>query len=138
MAGALPVIKGVSSQMSQLFFNLVGNALKFSRAGVPPLITISVADASDEDIRKTRLDLNRNYFRITVADNGVGFNPKFAEQIFTIFQRLHDRTYPGSGIGLTICRRIANNHGGEIFASSVEGQGAQFHVLLPSELIQAL
>ncbi|MEO6037472.1 MAG: ATP-binding protein, partial [Saprospiraceae bacterium] len=72
------------------------------------------------------------YCELVFRDNGIGFDAEYAEQIFTIFKRLHDKqSYTGTGIGLALCRRIAVNHGGEIFAESVENEGAAFHVILP-------
>jgi PAS domain S-box-containing protein len=117
--GELPIIDADPLQMRQLLQNLVGNALKFQRDDVPPVVTIGAA-------------LNDGLCRITVADNGIGFDEKYAERIFTMFERLHGRgKYEGTGIGLAICRRIAERHGGTIIAHSTPGEGSTFIVTLP-------
>ena len=117
--GELPVIDADPLQMRQLLQNLAGNALKFQRDGVPPVVTISSA-------------VDGGKCRIRVTDNGIGFDEKYAERIFTMFERLHGRgKYEGTGIGLAICRRIAERHGGTIIARSTPGQGATFVVTLP-------
>jgi PAS domain S-box-containing protein len=117
--GALPTIDADPTQMRQLLQNLAGNALKFHRPGVPPVVTIAA-------------EVENGTCRISVADNGIGFDPKYAERIFTVFERLHGRgTYEGTGIGLAICRRIAERHGGNVVARAVPGEGATFVVTLP-------
>jgi two-component system CheB/CheR fusion protein len=129
----LPLIQGVPLQFHQLFYNLIGNAIKFSADGRSPRITVSA-----KKVAKTRLeafpslDQNKVYHEIIVADNGIGFRKEFANQIFTIFQRLNtNEKYAGSGIGLALCRKIVTNHKGVIFAESALGEGARFHVILP-------
>jgi signal transduction histidine kinase len=114
--------------MRQLFQNLIGNALKFHRAGAPPRITIdahrldSTGDADGDRVR----------WEISFADNGVGFDEKYLDRIFKLFQRLHERhTYEGAGMGLAICRKIAERHGGSITARSKPGIGSTFLVTLP-------
>src|SRR5213076_184837 len=98
--------------MRQLLQNLVSNALKFHRPGVPPVVSVT-GTVNDE---KTQ---------IVVADNGIGFDEKYADRIFTMFERLHGRgTYEGTGIGLAICRKIAVRHSGDIVARSSPGEGA--------------
>ncbi|MBC7891854.1 MAG: PAS domain S-box protein, partial [Sphingobacteriaceae bacterium] len=132
-ADSLPTLEAMPLQMTQLFHNLVSNALKFSVETKPPVIHIEARRPSAADLaqRLPQADPAR-YWEIVVTDNGIGFDPRFSEQIFSIFQRLHDKaTYLGTGIGLALCRRIATNHGGELFAESKEGEGAAFHVLLP-------
>lgn len=119
----LPVIEADASQMRQLLQNLVGNALKFHHPEVAPVVQISAQEC---------LEAGRKYCRLTVSDNGIGFEEKYLDRIFEIFQRLHGRShYEGTGIGLAICRKIAERHGGHITASSQPGQGASFQVLLP-------
>lgn len=130
----LPQVRAIPLQMYQLFFNLVGNATKFTRADVQPVIFVTQGEAvTRELIRKLKLDTKQRYVSIVVKDNGIGFKQEFAEQIFAIFQRLNTREqFEGTGIGLALCRKIANEHGGEIYATSREGDGAEFHVILPA------
>jgi two-component system CheB/CheR fusion protein len=119
--------------MNQLFYNLIGNALKFSKPDAAPVIEINSRILSKEEVLRFD-DLNSRwpYCEITVKDNGIGFNQEFAEQIFTIFQRLHGRSeYEGNGIGLGLCKKIMDNHDGEIYARSVAGEGSTFHVIIP-------
>lgn len=131
----LPSIEAIPVQMEQLFHNLLSNALKFTSPNVPPVINISVSKPVREEIDLYgNLDKSLSYIRLIFADNGIGFDPAYANQIFTIFQRLHEKQdFPGTGIGLALCRKIVNNHRGEIFAFSIEGRGASFHVILPEE-----
>jgi PAS domain S-box-containing protein len=115
----LPTIDAIPLQMAQLFGNLVSNALKYARDDVKPVITIS-AQAEGQN------------YHIVVCDNGIGFDQAHAGQIFSIFQRLHRKTeYSGTGIGLAMCKKIVQNHSGEIYAFSEPGQGATFHIILP-------
>ncbi|WP_249099783.1 sensor histidine kinase [Argonema galeatum] len=117
--GELPTIDADSSQMRQLFQNLIGNALKFHREGIPPEIEVSAQIISD------------GYCEIRVADNGIGFEEKYLDRIFTVFQRLHTRSeYEGTGIGLAICRKIVERHNGTIIATSTLGKGSTFIVTL--------
>jgi PAS domain S-box-containing protein len=129
----LPVIEGIPVQMSQLFANLISNALKFSDKKRIPLIAISCITAPAEEVAGIKeLKDEIAYHRLSFRDNGIGFNQKNAKQIFDIFQRLHGRTeYEGTGIGLAMCRKIVQNHNGDLYAESVEGQGSVFHVYLP-------
>lgn len=133
--GKLPVIRAVPVQMTQLFHNLVSNALKFASPSKPPLIQITSAPLNGNTFRQYPLLKEGNkYWEIVVKDNGIGFKPGFARQIFVIFQRLHDRSkYPGTGIGLALCKKIVNHTGGIIFATSKEKKGAEFHVILPGK-----
>ncbi len=129
----LPVINAIPVQMEQLFHNLVANALKFAKKDVLPVITITARRVTaGEEEKLNGLDRERHYVEIVVRDNGIGFSNEFAEQIFIIFQRLNDRhTYPGTGIGLAVCRKISTNHGGKIYAVSKEDEGAAFYIILP-------
>jgi two-component system CheB/CheR fusion protein len=128
----LPVINARPSQMYQLFHNLLVNALKFSRDGVPPVIHLSSKTLKPADLNTLpSLDPARKYCEILVKDNGIGFDGAFSEQIFIIFQRLNEKKkYPGTGIGLALCKRIVTSHGGIITASADE-RGATFRVVLP-------
>jgi signal transduction histidine kinase len=130
-SGPLPVIKGLPSQIQQLFTNLINNSLKFSDKD--PRISITAAPATADEISK-HPDLRRglNYTCIEVADNGIGFEQQFAERIFAIFQRLNERkVYAGTGIGLALCKKIVENHYGVITASSELNKGATFKIILP-------
>jgi two-component system, chemotaxis family, CheB/CheR fusion protein len=129
----LPVIQGVPLQMNQLFYNLLGNALKFSAAGVAPVVHISSRTMEQEELAQhPSLHEGTTYCDIVFADNGIGIEEKYSEQIFMIFQRLHAKErFEGTGIGLALCKRIVLNHKGEIFLVSAKGTGTQFHVLLP-------
>ncbi len=129
----LPVIQAVPIQIQQLFYNLVNNALKFSKADEPPLIRITARDTEPETILSfPELNTFKNYVTITVSDNGIGFEQQHAEKIFSIFQRLHPKTaYEGSGIGLSIVKKVVKNHGGVITVSSQPGKGTTFEMILP-------
>ena len=128
----LPVIDGIPFQLSQLFFNLLGNALKFSKDGVPPEITINCMPFSEDEKAAYTSLLPVPYIKITISDNGIGFKPEFVKKIFVVFQRLNDRgVFAGNGIGLSLCKKIVENHHGEIFATSEPGVGSVFTVLLP-------
>jgi two-component system CheB/CheR fusion protein len=129
----MPVIEVIPVQISQLFYNLLSNSLKFSQANEPPRITISSRKLTKvELLRYPELKPQFDYFEILFADNGIGFDPQYKEKIFEIFQRLHSREkYPGTGIGLALCRRIVLNHNGLIFAEAHENAGALFHIILP-------
>ncbi|WP_121353590.1 PAS domain S-box protein [Flavisolibacter nicotianae] len=134
----LPVVEGVSFQLSQLFFNLLNNALKFGRQEEPLEITIEASPLREEERAAYPSLLPVAYHKITFADNGIGFRPEYAQKIFVVFQRLNDRSqYGGNGIGLSICKKIVENHHGEIFATAEAGKGAVFTVLLPQTQAQA-
>jgi PAS domain S-box-containing protein len=129
----LPTVRGVPYQLSQLFNNLIGNAIKYSNPNEAPQIKISSGLASQEDIKAyPALESHGKYHLISFEDNGIGFKNEDAERIFTIFQRLHSKeTYAGTGVGLAVCRKVAHNHGGEIYATSQPGKGSCFSILLP-------
>ncbi len=130
----LPVIHAIGLQMNQLFYNLLGNALKFSKSDVSPRIEIKSERVSHEEVRKylTHVLTSAHYYRLTFSDNGIGFEAQYREQVFEIFKRLHTREqYAGSGIGLALCRRIILNHQGYMYAESIPGEGTTFHILLP-------
>jgi signal transduction histidine kinase len=128
----LPEATVVPSQFRQLFQNLFANALKFSIPGKTPQITISHQWLTKEDLQENEMVLADKYLKIMVSDNGIGFKQEFASRIFTLFSRLHTKTeYEGSGLGLAIAKKIIDNHGGIIQASSTEGQGATFYFIIP-------
>jgi PAS domain S-box-containing protein len=119
--GALPTVMGSPTQFSQIFANLVANATKFSRVDVPPAIRIE----------STRVD---GTWQIEVRDNGIGIEPEFADRIFGIFQRLHSRDeYPGTGIGLSLCRKMVELRGGRIWCQPVNPHGTSFFFTVPDD-----
>jgi light-regulated signal transduction histidine kinase (bacteriophytochrome) len=129
--GKMPTIQAEPLQIRLLLQNLIGNALKFHRADEPPVVTIEARYVGNER-RKPGRSYDDEKCLITVVDNGIGFDEQYKERIFGIFQRLHPRdVYEGTGIGLAICRRIVEFHGGQITAQSVPGSGSTFEVLLP-------
>ena len=129
---ALPVVKGIRLQMNQLFFNLIGNSLKFSKPEVPPLIQVTATLLSPAEAIEAGLQ-PAPFHQITFQDNGIGFHSKYNEQIFEIFQRLNSRdAFAGTGIGLALSKKVVENHQGKITALAEEGQGAAFIVYLPA------
>jgi signal transduction histidine kinase len=119
IAENLPTISGNSTEMIQLFQNLIANSMKFRNQDITPIIKISVRE---------RL----NFYAFSFQDNGIGIKPEFQERVFKIFERLHARhEYDGSGIGLATCRKIVNSMGGKIWVTSHVGQGATFHFIIP-------
>lgn len=129
----LPRIQAIPLQMNQLFYNLIGNALKFSREGTAPRISISGrALPATELWRYPSLHAGEPYFLITVSDNGIGFDPSLKDKLFTVFQRLNaGEKYEGNGIGLALCKKIVFTHGGMIWANGEREKGAEFHIILP-------
>ena len=129
----LPIAKIIPSQFRQLFQNLLSNSLKFMRAEVQPVITISHNLVHADDVIHYQLSPASQYHKLEFKDNGIGFENEFAGNIFAIFQRLHGRSeYEGSGIGLAICKKIIEHHGGIIYAQGTPGEGATFNVILPA------
>jgi len=138
--GELPTLEADPMQMRQLFQNLIGNALKFHEPGAKPVVQIAGKIRPREGI-ETTLHRRRgvggdlaaeSFCELTIQDNGIGFDEKYLGRIFAVFQRLHGRQeYEGTGIGLAVCRRILDRHGGSITANSKPGEGATFHVTLP-------
>lgn len=130
----LPVLNVISFQIKQLFINLIGNSIKYSKKDIPPHINIhcTVVVASEEPLLKT--ESYKKYYKITFADNGIGFDQQHADNIFILFHRLHHLTeYSGTGIGLSICKKIVENHHGFIFAESKPDEGSIFIVYLPKQ-----
>jgi light-regulated signal transduction histidine kinase (bacteriophytochrome) len=116
----LPTLQADEVQLAQLFQNLMGNALKF-RSASSPRIHIGVSEKS-------------NFFELQVRDNGIGIEPQYFERIFMVFQRLHDKgEYPGTGIGLAICKKVVERHGGQMRVESKPGEGSAFIFTLPKE-----
>lgn len=131
--GKLPVISGTATQMYQVFQNIISNALKFSKQGKPPVVSVQSEMLSVKERNKiARLSRNQDYSHITIADNGIGFSPKYADHVFELFKRLHGRSeYSGTGIGLALCKKIVEYHSGYIYAESEEGVGTTLHIILP-------
>ena len=129
----LPVVRAVPLQMNQLFYNLLGNALKFSKPDVSPVVRVSYRMLTQEEVKPfPSLKPDIPYCDIIFQDNGIGIDSKFSEQVFVIFQRLNSRNhFEGTGIGLALCKRIVLNHKGEIYLHSEKGKGTDFHIILP-------
>lgn len=131
----LPTIWAIPSQISQLFQNLISNSLKFSKEGVPPEITVQVQRLKGNDLEGLHPKLkNDNFYRLYFRDNGIGFDPKYADEIFVVFKRLHSyHEFEGTGIGLSICKKIVEKHKGFITAESIPNQGSTFIITLPEK-----
>jgi PAS domain S-box-containing protein len=134
VTSTLPRIEAVYSEMKQLFGNLLSNGIKFRKQGTSPVITVNAHKATKVEKIQYRLKMDEPYYVLDIKDNGIGFEQEYAEKIFQIFQRLHGKSeYPGSGIGLAICKRIIDNHNGSINAMSTPFQGATFTITLPQK-----
>jgi light-regulated signal transduction histidine kinase (bacteriophytochrome) len=132
--GELPTVKGHRRQLQQLFQNLIGNALKYNKPEVSPYIEISskTIKGRDAPIALPAEKISREFYEIELCDNGIGFDQNDAERIFNVFTRLHgNKEYPGTGIGLSIAKKVVENHQGYIYAKGEPGKGACFYVLLP-------
>ena len=133
----LPKIEGYPSQLRQLFNNLLSNAIKFKKQDQPPFIAISSQELTTEQKLSQHLKTNKTYYLVEVSDSGIGFEQEYAHKIFQIFQRLHGKSeYPGSGIGLAICKKIVENHKGTIYARSEPGKGCSFILLFLKNKIE--
>src|SRR5436190_11201132 len=131
--GPLCVLNVVPFQFRQLMQNLIGNALKFSTPGTPPLIQIYSEVKQGSDFKVEGLQPNQSYCHLWITDNGIGFDPQYKYRIFEVFQRLNGREeFEGTGIGLAICKKIVENHSGVITADSEAGKGARFDIYLPA------
>lgn len=134
-SATLPIMNVIPFQFHQLLYNLLMNALKFSRKNPNPYILIRSRMISADKVPGLQNKAADTYYCISVADNGIGFSPEHNERIFEVFQRLHGREeYPGTGIGLAICKKIVENHHGVIKAEGRPGQGATFHIYIPDSL----
>ncbi|MES2777626.1 MAG: PAS domain S-box protein [Bacteroidota bacterium] len=132
----LPIVKVVRFQFLQLFINLLTNAIKYQQENVPPEINISAMVVGSNGLQVKGMLPGKNYLRISVTDNGIGFEQEYAEKIFDLFTRLHSGgKYSGTGIGLATCKKIIHNHEGFITAESTLGKGATFFIYLPEESI---
>jgi light-regulated signal transduction histidine kinase (bacteriophytochrome) len=124
-------IDAIPSQISQVFHNLIGNSLKFSRQGIPCVIEISGERVSHRSL-SSKTDNTGKFFRLIVKDNGIGFSNEFNERVFEIFQRLNSKNeYEGTGIGLSIVKKVIEKHDGLISASGEENSGASFTIVIP-------
>jgi PAS domain S-box-containing protein len=132
-ADNLPTATIVPSQFRQLFQNIISNAIKFSKPGVAPVIDIKYKYLRSDDEKASKLKKAGRYLELTFTDNGIGLDNRYATKIFTIFQRLHGRhEFEGTGIGLAICKKIVENHGGIIYADGVLGTSSTFTVIIPA------
>jgi len=131
----LPKIKGIPSQLRQVFQNLIGNALKFTKPGVPPIIEVTYQRIAEKSADCPE-DSAGNFCKIIVKDNGIGFDESLLHKIFIIFQSLNNqKIYEGTGIGLAIAKKIIEKHNGIITAKSTVGKGSSFIVILPLKII---
>ena len=122
----------IGFQFRQLLYNLISNALKFSRTGIPAHILIQSKIEKGNKLNKDKSLADKKYCHITIKDNGIGFEPHFNERIFEVFQKLHGKeVYEGTGIGLAIVKKIVENHKGIIIATGELNKGAQFDIYLP-------
>jgi PAS domain S-box-containing protein len=134
IAEKLPIVRGVPFQLKQLFFNLINNSFKYKHPDRDVVIKINFELVNDEKVTAPNLERNRQYFKISVADNGIGFDQEYADRIFEIFQRLNNSAnIKGSGIGLAICKKIVQNYKGSIEATGESGKGACFSVYFPRD-----
>jgi PAS domain S-box-containing protein len=128
----LPTMEVIVFQFRQLLTNILSNALKFSKPDVAPKIEIHYESAKASKLNVPELDPKKNYHYFRVTDNGIGFDPEHKHKIFEVFQRLHGRSeYSGTGIGLAICKKIVENHGGFVQAIGEPGKGATFNIYIP-------
>ncbi|MEP6617217.1 MAG: PAS domain-containing protein [Ginsengibacter sp.] len=130
----LPTIEAIPVQINQVLYNLLGNSMKFTINEIQPVINVSSKMLSPAAIQNHGLHPSYDYYEIVYNDNGIGFDPQFAEDIFLIFHRLNDPVqYSGTGIGLALCRKIVINHHGKIYAESKKNKGASFYIILPAK-----
>ena len=128
---SLPTVSADPMQMRQLFQNLIGNALKFHKEGTAPIVKVSAVPVRDKDGERGA-QAEQEHYQIVCQDNGIGFEEKYRDRIFGVFQRLHGRgQYTGSGIGLSVCKKIVERHGGIIKAESSPGEGSKFIIDIP-------
>src|SRR6476660_10163507 len=131
-SNTLPIIEAIPLQMTQLFYNLVNNSFKFAREGVSPQIMITSKELNDIEKGAHGLPGESTYYEIKFQDNGIGFSSEYSDQIFGLFKRLNDsQAYPGSGIGLALCKKVIENHNGLIYAKAEENKGACFYIIVP-------
>lgn len=130
----LPNIIASSVRMKQLLNNVIGNSIKFIKPGVPPVINIASSVLTANEKKEYPLNEDLVYYKIAISDNGIGFEEEYSQKIFQVFQRLNGKSeYPGSGIGLAICKKIVEQHHGVIYAEGVLGKGATVFIILPEK-----
>jgi light-regulated signal transduction histidine kinase (bacteriophytochrome) len=134
----LPVIWAIPSLMQQLFYNLINNALKFRKKSVPPVVIIEAEKMrAPEVLQHIKNAPHADYFKISVSDNGIGFDNKYADDIFMVFKRLHSyHEFEGTGMGLSICKKIVEKHSGFITAHGKIDKGSTFVIGLPAKQLQ--
>lgn len=134
-SNTLPTLRVIPFQIQQLFINLISNSLKYSKQDVAPVIKInSTLISAQEDNFLPINNNNAKYYKITIEDNGIGFEQEYAKKIFILFNRLHNKNeYAGTGIGLAICKKIVENHKGFIVANAELNEGATFTIYIPAE-----
>ncbi|MEX2231548.1 MAG: ATP-binding protein [Cyclobacteriaceae bacterium] len=134
LSGNFPSLEAVTSEMAQLFSNILSNAINFRKANVVAEVNVHASKLTKSEKQVLGLPLNNQFYKMEVHDNGIGFEPEYSEKIFQIFQRLNGKSeYPGSGIGLAICKKIVEKHNGIIFAKSKPDQGSSFTIILPEK-----
>ena len=132
--GQLPEAKIIPFQFRQLMQNLILNSLKFSKGEPAPYIIIKSEEIKGAELEDNKQLLNIDYYHISISDNGIGFDPEYKDKIFDIFQRFHDKeSYDGTGIGLTIVKKIVENHNGIITATGEIGKGSTFDIFIPKQ-----
>ena len=132
--GELPVVWAIPSLMKQLFHNLVSNAVKFRKKGIDPIIHIEAKKVYGSDHSRAVNSNGHKYHKVSISDNGIGFDPKYSEEIFMVFKRLNSyHEYEGTGVGLSICKKIIEKHNGSIIAQSEPGKGSTFSFVLPEK-----
>ena len=132
--GELPVVQAIPSLMKQLLYNLVSNAVKFRKKDVDPLIHIEAKKMYDPDHSLPANSNGHKYYKVSISDNGIGFDPKYSDEIFMVFKRLNSyHEYEGTGVGLSICKKIIEKHNGSILAQSEPGKGSIFSFVLPEK-----
>ncbi len=128
----LPALEAAASEMKQLFTNIINNAIKFHKENIAPKIIIETNVLSENEKLQYELKQNETYYKVQITDNGIGFENEYAMRIFQVFQRLHGKSeYPGSGIGLAICKKIMEHHHGIIYAENIPDTGARFTFIIP-------
>lgn len=126
-------MEGHPRQLQQVFHNVIGNSLKYSKPGVAPFIQIKCRRVNSQDVKTHKVPFDTDYYLISISDNGIGFDQAYAEHIFSVFTRLHNTAdFKGTGIGLSITRKVVENHKGFITAEGRMGEGATFNILLPA------